>query len=76
MNFISIYPVVGGNGFYLTETRIVEPVEPGDLARGDVTASLRHHADASLGIWRLEGVDVVNERWFRSYFKVPAKATE
>lgn len=62
---------MGLNEVHLTESGIVQAVEPADFAGGDVAAPLRHHADAPLRIGRLERVDVVDERWLRRYLKVP-----
>lgn len=47
---------------HLTESAVVESVETRDFAGADVTATLWHKANSSLGIGCLEGVDVVNER--------------
>ena len=63
---------LSGNGHAdnLTQSGIVEPEETRDLAGSDVTATFGHHANSTLGIRRLELVDVVNKGWVRSDFKV------
>lgn len=48
------------HGDDLAEARVVESVEAGDLTARHVTASLGHHADASLRVRSLERVDVVH----------------
>lgn len=58
------------HGDNLAETRVVEAVEAWDLTTGHVTASLRHHANPSLRVRRLERVDVVDIRWLGSDLKV------
>lgn len=54
----------------LAEPTVVESIEARDFASADVTTALWHEADASLWIWRLEGIDVVHKRWLRCNFKV------
>lgn len=54
----------------LAEPAVVESIEARDFASADVTAALWHEADASLGIGRLEGVDVVHERRLRRDLEV------
>lgn len=51
-----------GHRDHLAQARVVEPEEARDLARRHVHSALRHHADASLRVRRLERVDVVHER--------------
>jgi hypothetical protein len=53
---------------------VTVPVEPANFTGGYVTTALGHEADTALRIRRLEGVDVVDERRLRRYFKVPDHA--
>jgi len=54
----------------LAEAGVVDSVEAGNLARRHVTPSFRHHANTSLGIWRLEGIDIMDKRGLWSHFKI------
>lgn len=58
------------HGDNLAESGVAEAVEAWYLTARHVAASLRHHADPSLGVLRLESVDVVDVRWLGSDLKV------
>lgn len=54
----------------LAQAVIVQAVKARDFTGADVAAALWHQPDATLRIWRLEGVDVVHKWWLGSHFKV------
>lgn len=51
--------------YHLAQSIIVQPIKFGNFAGVHVTATFRHHANATLWIRWLILIDVMNEWWFR-----------